>query len=282
MTQPLLNLSGKIEKNLVDVCEQVDNCAAKLKIPYIVVGAFARDLVLHHGYGAPEQRATKDIDFALQVPSWETFLELKAKLIIFDFKETSTTHRLISPNGWPIDIIPFGDVVDENTNIYWPPSGDMEMVVLGFQEAFENANNVRLSDEPRVEVLVASPIGMMLLKLISWTDRTADKRKKDAIDIAYVLTTYETIPTISSQLYDDQDLMAHYGWDITLAAAHQLGITTKNIAESNTAKTISELLNNQNPKLQIETLINEMGGVNTHQYARNEALINAFKAGFEG
>ncbi|BCD97462.1 nucleotidyl transferase AbiEii/AbiGii toxin family protein [Marinagarivorans cellulosilyticus] len=282
MTQPLLNLSGKIEPSLVDIIEKVDNCATRFKIPYLVVGAFARDLVLHHGYGAPAQRATKDIDFALQVPTWGTFEILKKELITYGFTETKTAHRLIASNNWPIDIVPFGGIADKNTNIQWPPSGDTEMNVLGFQEAFENANNVRLSGEPRVEVLVASPVGMMLLKLISWTDRTADKRKKDAIDIAYVLTTYETIPAISSQLYDDQGLMAHYGWDKTLAGAHQLGITTKTIAESNTAKTIFKLLNNQNTKLQVETLISEMGGRNTHQYPRNEALINAFKAGVEG
>jgi predicted nucleotidyltransferase len=280
MTAPLLNISAKIDPALANLCAIVAECATQLQIPYLVVGASARDIVLHHGYGAKVQRATADIDFALQVPSWDAFAALRKELLANGFSETNTAHRLIGPNNWPIDIVPFGDVADENANIQWPPSGDTVMNVLGFQEALNNANTVRLSDTPILDIPVASPEGMTILKLIAWTDRAADVRKKDAKDIAYLLTTYENIPAISDQLYREATLMELYGWDITLASAHQLGINVKQITLPQTYNVISEVLNKQHPKLSLERLLNEMGGNTAQQYARNEALINAFSAGF--
>jgi len=279
MTAPLLNISGKIDPALVEVCATVAACAAQLQVPYLVVGASARDMVLHYGYGAKVQRATADIDFALQVPSWDAFATLRKELIANNFSETNTAHRLIGANNWPIDIVPFGGVADENANIQWPPSGDTVMNVLGFQEALNNANTVRLSDTPILDVPVASPEGMTILKLIAWTDRATDLRKKDAKDIAYLLTTYENIPAVSDQLYREETLMELYGWDITLASAHQLGINAKQITLPQTNVVITNLLNNQHPRLKLERLINEMSENAAHQYARNEALINAFSTG---
>jgi predicted nucleotidyltransferase len=280
MTAPLLNISAKIDSALANLCAIVASCAAQLQIPYLVVGASARDMVLHYGYGARVQRATADIDFALQVPSWDAFAALRKALIRNNFSETNTEHRLVGPNNWPIDIVPFGGVADDNANIQWPPSGDMVMNVLGFQEALDNANIVRVSDNPILDVPVASPEGMTILKLIAWTDRAADARKKDAKDIAYLLTTYESIPAVSDQLYREATLMELYSWDITLASAHQLGIHIKQIILPQTYTVISELLNKQHPKLSWECLINEMSGNTGHQYVRNETILNAFTAGF--
>lgn len=280
MTAPLLNISAKIDPALADLCAIVADCATQLQIPYLIVGASARDIVLHYGYGAAVQRATADIDFALQVPSWNAFADLKNSLMANGFSETNTAHRLIAPNKWAIDIVPFGGVADENTNIQWPPSGDFVMNVLGFQDALNNANSVRLRDTPILDVPVASPEGMVILKLIAWMDRTADIRKKDAKDIAYLLTTYEKIPAISDQLYREEMLMELYGWDITLASAHQLGINVKQITLPQTYGVISELFNKPQYQLLLERLINEMGGNGAQQYSRNEALIKAFKQAF--
>ncbi len=154
------------------------------------------------------------------------------------------------------------------------------MNVLGFQEALNNANTVRLRDAPVLDVPVTSPEGMTILKFISWTDRTQDMRGRDAKDIAYLLTTYENIPAVSDQLYREATLMELYGWDITLASAHQLGINVKQITLPQTHVVITNLLNNQHPRLKLERLINEMSENAAHQYARNEALISAFSAGF--
>lgn len=279
MTAPLLNISAKIDPGLANLCAIVAGCATKLQIPYLVVGASARDMVLHYGYGAKIQRATADIDFALQVPSWDAFTALRKELIAKKFSETRKVHCLMAPNNLPIDIIPFGDLADQDAKLQWPPSGDIIMNVLGFQEALNNANKVRLCDAPVLDVPVASPEGMTILKLIAWTDREIEQRNKDAKDLAYLLTTYENIPAISDQLYSESTLMELYGWDITLASAHQLGINVRQITLRQTNLVIGDLLKNQHARLKLERLINEMCE-NSTQYSRNEALINAFAMGF--
>jgi len=70
----------------------------------------------------------------------------------------------------------------------------------------------------------------------------------------------------------------YLGWDITLAAAHQLGIDARKIASPQTHRVIAEFLNNQNKRLFLERLINEMDAA--QQYSRNEVLIKAFSLGF--
>ena len=67
----------------------------ELVISYVVVGASARDLVLHYGYGARVKRATADIDFGIQVPDWDTFESIRHKLIESGFEETKSQHRLV-------------------------------------------------------------------------------------------------------------------------------------------------------------------------------------------
>jgi hypothetical protein len=51
MTSILFNLSGKIEKPVVDTLHILKKAADSLGIPFFVVGAFSRDLILKHGYG---------------------------------------------------------------------------------------------------------------------------------------------------------------------------------------------------------------------------------------
>lgn len=277
MTKPLLDLSGKIDPALIDICGAVASCAEKLQIPYLVVGAFARDLVMHYGYGAPIQRATTDIDFALQVPSWAAFEALKTELGTHGFTQARAKHRLNAPNGWHIDIVPFGGVTDENANIQWPPDGNVVMNVLGFQEALDHADLVMLDNQRGLQIPVASPVGMTLLKFISWMDRDPHLRNKDAKDLAYLFTNYETIPAIADELYANQALMEKYDWNITLAAVHLLGRDAKLIASSDTATFISELLNDRHPKRKIVVLISEM----SIDSMRNEALLHAFHNGFD-
>ncbi len=51
------------------------------------------------------------------------------------------------------------------------------MKVLGFQEACDNAEWVRIQENPELDVPVATPAGMSLLKIIAWTDRAGDLRR---------------------------------------------------------------------------------------------------------
>jgi len=111
MKSELLDLTGKIDPQTVVTITAVHEVTVALELPYIIVGATARDLALHYGYGTPVQRATKDIDFAVEVDSWKAFENVRDKLIEQGFREDSRVlHRLTSPTESPIDIVPFGGV----------------------------------------------------------------------------------------------------------------------------------------------------------------------------
>jgi predicted nucleotidyltransferase len=282
MTSISLNISGKIDPDSVEICAAVSEVCSKLAIPYLVVGASARDMVLHYGHGAKIQRATSDLDFGIQVPDWAAFEAMKVQLIEAGFKETKAEHQLISPANVQVDIVPFGELEDSDANIQWPPKGDFEMNVLGFREACEAAEIVRVQDDPVVDVPVATPPGMAILKLIAWADREPVLRGKDARDLSYLLTTYEKVPAINTQLFTNIELMEGYDWDVELAGAYQLGVDSISIASAATAEAILTLLEDKHPKLRRDRFIGEMGGHIPDTFERGQELVEAFTTGFAG
>jgi predicted nucleotidyltransferase len=278
-----LDVSGKIDKDTVELFRTVDKLIQQLAIPYVVIGATARDIVLHYGYGAGVERATQDVDFAIEVATWAAFDALKQKLVETGFELTREQHRLTSPSGAVVDIVPFGEVEGEQGSIAWPPKGDVVMSVLGFQEACDHATKVRIDDIPELVVPIATPEGMVLLKLIAWTDRARDKRGKDALDLAYILSSYESIPKVRDVLYssDDSTIMERYGWDITLAAAYLLGREADSIAVEQTRAEIRQLIDGNMRDCSMDQLITEMCGSQvTTRYERNKRNLDAFWAGF--
>jgi predicted nucleotidyltransferase len=280
MSDISLNISGKIELPIVKLYQNVSEVSAALEIPFIVVGASARDIVLHYGHGASVERATQDIDFGIEVPDWSAFQKLKQSLADRGFQEAATAHRMMSPNNIPSDIVPFGDIEDEQSSIAWPPAGDRKMSVLGFQEVCANAEIVRIQEDPPVDIPVASPAGMTILKLIAWLDRVIELRGRDATDLAYLLANYEKLPQVSEHLYRDQKLMEQHGWDLTLASAHQLGADAGELAGSASYALIANFFKGEHDKLNTEKLLGEMGKSNTASYERHEALLNACIEGF--
>jgi len=278
----LLNLSGKIDPQTVTVFEIVGCVIAELGMPYVVVGATARDLILHYGHGAAIRRATQDVDFAIEVPDWPAFEVLGRKLCEQGFRTTGARHRLISPSDVVVDIVPFGQLEEEGASIKWPPKGEVVMNVLGFQEACDNAEWVRIQESPELDVPVATPAGMSLLKIIAWTDRAGDLRRKDATDLAYLLSTYEKIPRVTDILYGEgTQVMERYDWDITQSSAHLLGQHAHSIAQDNTRSEIARFVKGEFGGRNPESLIDEMCAQRMDsQYERNKQLLSAFLAGF--
>lgn len=275
-----LNIAGKIDPKIISLFETVNRVADKLTLPYVVVGATARDLVLHHGYGANVQRATEDVDFAIEVPNWSAFQLLKDKLCEQGFRTTKAQHRFISADDTVVDIVPFGQIEEEGSKISWPPNGEVIMNMLGFQEACDHADWIRIQENPDIDIPVATPAGMALLKIIAWLDRARDLRRKDALDLAYLLSSYEAIPIVTDLLYSDTQIMENYDWDLTQSAACLLGQHAANIVRSNTKKMISRLFNEGADGLNLERLTEEMCEHVDVQFEKNQRLISAFISGF--
>ncbi len=158
-------------------------------VDFLVVGAIARDLLLHYGHGVPITRATTDIDLGLAVDGWEEFQQLRdAYLGSENFTAGRPgNHRLVHRSGVTVDLIPFGGIERKDGTIKWPED-DTEMGVLGFTEARATAIEIQLPDKVAVAT-VCLPM-LAILKLMAWSERHTYAPQKDASDLFLVLANY--------------------------------------------------------------------------------------------
>ncbi len=70
MNNTLLNISEKISEPIIDIYDLIAKIANEQNVRFFVIGATARDIVFEHGYNIPVPRATRDIDLAVQVATW--------------------------------------------------------------------------------------------------------------------------------------------------------------------------------------------------------------------
>jgi predicted nucleotidyltransferase len=282
MMNTLLNIVDKFPEGLVELYQIVDEHTTALGIPYFVVGATARDIVMVHEYNANIERGTRDVDFGIQVQTWEQFDQLKTRLLESGFgQRKDKVHQLNMTDSsnmpWEIDIVPFGEVTQSTNEIVWPPNEDFVMSVMGFDEAFENALTVRMSETPELQIKVASPAGMIILKLISWLERGADIRKKDATDIYYLIKHYAKIPEVMDALYD-HGFMEAQNYEELSASAMKIAQDAKLIALPDTLLFINQQLFADEHR--VDTLILDISRSEqiTYEYAEN--LLNIMKQQF--
>ena len=142
-----VNIAGKLPSGLVELYADINEHAKKLAIDFLVVGAMARDMVLVHGFGSNIERGTRDVDFGINVASWDEFNALRDSLLQVGYvSDVRIIHRLTCEDEeglpWEIDIVPFGEIADASNSINWPPKQDFAMNMCGFSEAFEHALDV--------------------------------------------------------------------------------------------------------------------------------------------
>ncbi|EOA8959576.1 nucleotidyl transferase AbiEii/AbiGii toxin family protein [Vibrio harveyi] len=226
------SLPLEFEKALSKVIKAV----SPLDVPYFIAGATARDIVLHGVFGHPPIRATRDIDTALLVSSWDEFESIKQSLLSSGLEETEQAHRLKEPeSGLPIDIIPFGDLADPKGQIQWPPSHDITMSVVGFKEAYDTAITIDFHGQ---YLKVASLPGITMLKLMAWDER-GDESHKDATDFYTVLSKYELIH--DGRLWEDYVPGEALNYDIKKQGAFLLGFDLRDLMSGSTQKILKKI-----------------------------------------
>ena len=238
MMSSLINLSGKIDPDWVDVLHYIDQCTTALKIPYVLIGAAARDLLLQAN-NLQSERATRDIDFSIEVTAWEAFDQLKSCLLALpEFEQDRAKQRLIFRKFLPIDLVPFGNIEEQESEISWPPDHAVKMSVLGMSDVLESAMYIRVADKPKVlEIPVARIAGIGLLKLLAWNDRKLTTAK-DAQDFYYLLNNYIDIGNTNHLAENHIDLFD----DIDTAHARLLARDIQNICSKKTQEVVIEIL----------------------------------------
>ena len=283
MKNTSVNIVGKLPQELVELYDDISCHTKELGIDFLVVGATARDMVLVHGYGATIERGTSDVDFGMNVASWDEFNALRARLLEAGYKpDAHKIHRLSREDekgiSWEIDIVPFGEIADNDHNISWPPEQGVVMNVLGFSEAFEHALDVQISEDPSIVIPVASPAGLCLLKLVSWLDREVGLRAKDAADFEYLIRSYTKIPEIRDAVYDEEGQMEAQDWVETKASAMKLGQDVRKISSSATRDFLKESLLNQ--PAQKEQFARDIQRQHKQDFTQCVELVETFSKAF--
>ncbi|GEM_PF-557802 len=276
-----------LDLSLTRILESLDQACRALGIPYLLTGAMAREILLVHGYGLPPGRATRDVDFGLQVPDWARFQALKT--ILFAAQEfqpdPNIPHRIYSVAEtlglrMPVDLVPFGGIETPKGTLAWPPDGAFVMDVRGFEVAF--SHGVQVAIKPGLEVLLPNPASMTVMKTLAWKDRGKVTQGRDAIDLVELLLRAEDIIGLQV-LYDDHlEIVEASGGDPQLAAAHILGIEARLAAGGSMAQEIASILD----KGMNENFVTQVlgGGEEMPFAARSNAIkkiLNAFINGLQ-
>jgi predicted nucleotidyltransferase len=257
MTSILFNLSGKIEKPIVDALYLLKRIADSFGIPFFVVGAFSRDLILKHGYGIEPRRKTGDIDLGVEVASWEQFKTLFESLIATGQFCLTPDEQRLRCGTILIDILPFGPITDKDKKISWPPEHEIIMNMVGFEEAYEYSITVRLSSDPELDIKLASLPGLAIMKLISWKEKYPN-RKRDAEDLLLIMNKYEEAGN-SERLYEEElRLFQEEGFDTKLAGPRLLGRDMAKIPDPETFRITKGILDAETEELSQYKLVTDM------------------------
>ncbi len=282
MSNISFNLSGKIDSDTIDVLLAIKEVADSLGIAFFVVGASARDIILQHCYNATPHRATKDVDIGVEVADWDQFNELsKALISTGKFSDTKAPQRLLY-NKRPVDIVPFGPIVNEDKKVSWPPEHEIFMSMLGFKEAYEDSITVRLSNDPPLDIKFPTLPGLALMKLISWNEKYPD-RSKDAEDLLFIINNYEKV--VFKRLYDEESsLLEEEDFDLRLAGIRLFGQDMAKIAHPETLKKVKEILEDETGEQSRYRLVQDMIRGSLEVENKFDAILNfveKLKAGIE-
>ena len=263
MKKNFLNISGKIESIRLAALEGIANIADSEDIPFFIVGATARDLILAKGHNIKPFRATLDIDIGVRVPDWSQYNKLKEGLVgTGEFKETREYQRLIFHDRLNIDLIPFGPIADKMGNIKWPPDEEIVMHIIGFEEAFANSQILRLGDDPILEINVVTLAGLAVMKIVSWNDGYPNRRK-DASDLALIMGKYTDAGNAERIFNEHSDLLDSEDFDYVNAGARLLGRDIATVLSSDLKDRVLEVLDKETGKQEGYKLIEDMLMSNT-------------------
>lgn len=177
-----------------DVFELIDQVMKEHQLPYYLIGVSAIALKLLQK-GIKPSRGTKDIDFAVMISSIHDFNQIVESLENRGFEKVKAPWTFYAKQ-WKVavDILPFGEI--EQNDTVWFNERYSDLHVLGFKEVMENSE-IQLIEEKIVHI---PPLpGMILLKLVAWSDRP-EERDNDLADILLIIKHYFDIN--SDLIYD--------------------------------------------------------------------------------
>lgn len=272
------NISSENLNNplLKDLLKGLNSFFGDINVDFYVIGATARDIILSNLYDLVPDRKTDDLDIAIAISDWSQFQSIEENLPKKEgfAKSKEQKQRFIYKEIYVIDIVPFGDVAEDDGNIYWPPDETIAMSVWGFPEMADSTISVEIDGEFSIEI--ASLPGLFMLKLVAWKDRHLSN-SKDAYDMALLLTNYLDINT-ERVVKGHYDLYETDEFDQVIAGAQLMARDVKLLIRENekTLEYLREILTKEIKLAEESQLINQLVESDTNlQYEQVLACLES-------
>ena len=241
-----------------EVFDAIDEVMIKLNVPYYLIGASAVALELLKE-GIKPNRGTKDIDFAIMIASIKEYEAIVEELANYGFNKVEAPWTLYNEKfNVVIDLLPFGEIEENFTINFDKRHTDLHM--LGFKEVLQNPETVQIEDK---SVKIPSLAGMVILKLIAWSDRP-EERDNDLYDILRIIEHYfdlnfdEIVEHHNDTFPEEDDL------DQLKIAARVLG------RNASTFLNVSEVINNRILKTINENVIDAKDSPIAKQWVKDK------------
>lgn len=176
-----------LDPNIITMLTEMEAVFRQFEIDYYLAGAFARDVQFQTKQPDSNFRKTDDVDLAVCISHEERYNEVMDALeatgsFVRDKKEIIKLHYKL---GLEVDLIPFGEIEDENRDVKLTKPIAFTLQMPGFAEAAAFTEEIKSGNL----TLNTCPIeGLVMLKLISWDDRP--QRTHDLTDIDNIIDAY--------------------------------------------------------------------------------------------
>jgi predicted nucleotidyltransferase len=250
-------LSSSFEQPLKPLLEELSTFFDSIGTKFYIIGATARDMIMN-AHGEKSGRATRDLDIAIAISNWDKYQQIESELIKIDGfkKDIKQKQRFIYNELFHLDIVPFGEIMDSDDKILWPPNEETAMSVLGFSEVDKATHKIDIDEN--LTLNIASLAGIFLLKIVAWNERH-NSSNKDADDLGFILFYYFGINE-NRIIEHHLDLFEDSNFTRTTAGARLIGRDIANILKDSLAnkQKIVAILNIELQKQEESKLINQI------------------------
>jgi len=214
----------------------------------MLIGAEARDIIHHLRGHTFSYVASSDVDIVVALGDWTQYTTLTAA-----YTRLGDTQYRFRVSGYPVDIIPFGDIEEPSGRLTHPQRND-EFDVFGMSAVHFAAD--QLSFGAGMDCLIPTPQGYASLKLKAWVDRSAWGEYKDGLDIGLALFWHLNDDAFGAALWDsDPAVVQECGFDIDLACAMKLGMLIGSTLGPKDAAVLHEFLSDSSLELLARYLV---------------------------
>jgi predicted nucleotidyltransferase len=78
---------------LIELLKTATDCFEGIGLPFYVIGATARDIIMRQLIDTASARRTQDLDIAIAIPDWEKFDEASVALIAAGLRKDPNLHQ---------------------------------------------------------------------------------------------------------------------------------------------------------------------------------------------